>query len=84
MVLTNECRLPVKIIFLLMKKMATQAQAFEILQIWYQIQQEEALAAVELNVEIKIARLQNIANMYLELNQLIQAVNQAPPPPAQN
>ena len=83
MVLTNECRFPVKIIFLLMKKMAAQAQAFEILQIWYQIQQEEALAAVELNVEI-IARLQNIANMYLELNQLIQAVNQAPPPPTQN
>ena len=81
MVLANECPLPVKI--LLMKKMAAQAQAFEILQIWYQIQQEEALAAVELNVEIKIARLQNIANMYMELNQLIQAVNQAPPPPAQ-
>ena len=64
-----------------------QQQAFQILQVYWQIQQEEALAAVESNVQVKIARLQNIANLYVQLHQLIQAVNQAPappPPPAQN
>ena len=64
--------------------MAAQGQAFQILQIWYQIQQEEALASVETNVQMKIIRLQNIANLYIQLYHLMQAVNQAPVPPHQN
>ena len=75
-VLVNERQLPVK--KYLLKKMAAQGQSFQILQIWYQIQQEEALASVETNVQMKIIRLQNIANLYIQLYHLIQAVNHAP------
>lgn len=75
-VLVNERQLPVK--KYLLKKMAAQGQSFQILQIWYQIQQEKALASVETNVQMKIIRLQNIANLYIQLYHLIQAVNQAP------
>ena len=81
-VLVNERQLPVK--KYLLKKMAAQGQSFQILQIWYQIQQEKALASVETNVQMKIIRLQNIANLYIQLYHLIQAVNQAPVPPHQN
>ena len=75
-VLVNERQLPVK--KYLLKKMAAQGQSFQILQIWYQIQQEEDLASVETNVQIRNIRLQNIANLYIQLYHLIQAVNQAP------
>ena len=67
------------------------AQAWQIYQLDYQIQQEEALIAVETNIQVKIARLQNLANLYIQLNQLIPTVNQqnqqiqvVPSPPPQN
>ena len=49
------------------KMAATQALQSKIDILWYKIHQEEVYNSVEMNVKKKIARLENIANLYTEL-----------------
>ena len=63
---------------------ATQALQAKIDILWYKIHQEEVYNSVEMNVKKKIARLENIANLYTELTPLIQLHMQWPSAPPQN
>ena len=63
---------------------ATQALQSKIDILWYKIHQEEVYNSVEMNVKKKIARLENIANLYTELTPLIQLHMQWPSAPPQN
>ena len=65
---------------------AAQALQAKIDILWYKIHQEEVYNTVETDAKKKIARLENIANLYTELAPLIQLQMQWPPvpPPPQN
>ena len=65
---------------------AAQALQAKIDILWYKIHQEEVYNTVETDVKKKLARLENISNLYTELAPLIQLQMQWPPapPPPQN
>ena len=50
---------------------AVQDYEFRKAELWYKIWQEETLLAVETDVQKKIVRAENVANLYLELAILI-------------
>ena len=70
---------------------AMQDYEFRKAELWYKIWQEETLLAVETDVQKKIARAENVANLYLQLPILIASEmalkrlagkeTQDPPPP---
>ena len=70
---------------------AVQDYEFRKAKLWYKIWQEETLLAVETDTQKKIARAENVANLYLELAILIASEmalkqpvgkeTQDPPPP---
>ena len=70
---------------------AVQDYEFRKAELWYKIWQEETLLAVEMDAQKKIARAENVANLYLELAILIASEmglkppagkeTQDPPPP---
>ena len=67
--------------------MAAQAQALQakIDILWFKVQQEEVYNTVETDVNKKISRAENIANLYKELAQLIkQQMQWLPVIPPQN
>ena len=52
--------------------MAAQALQAKIDILWFKVQQEEVYNSVETDVNKKISRAENIANLYTELAQLIK------------
>ena len=70
---------------------AVQDYEFRKAKLWYKIWQEETLLAVEMDAQKKIARAENVANLYLQLAILIASEmalkspvgkeTQDPPPP---
>ena len=70
---------------------AVQDYEFRKAELWYKIWQEETLLAVEMDAQKKIARAENVANLYLQLAILIASEmalkqpagkeTQDPPPP---
>ena len=46
---------------------AVQDYKFRKAELWYKIWQEETLLAVETDAQKKIARAENVANLYLQL-----------------
>ena len=60
---------------------AVQDYEFRKAKLWYKIWQEETLLAVETDAQKKIARAENVANLYLQLAILI-ALEMALKPPA--
>ena len=70
---------------------AVQDYEFRKAELWYKIWQEETLLAVEMDAQKKIARAENVANLYLQLailiasemalKQLAGKETQDPPPP---
>ena len=70
---------------------AVQDYEFRKAKLWYKIWQEETLLAVETDAQKKIARAENVANLYLQLailialemalKQLVGKETQDPPPP---
>ena len=50
---------------------AVQDYEFRKAELWYKIWQEETLLAVETDAQKKIARAENVANLYLQLAILI-------------
>ena len=73
---------------------AVQDYEFRKAELWYKIWQEETLLAVEMDAQKKIARAENVANLYLELAILIalemalrplagKETQDPPPPPPQ-
>ena len=71
---------------------AVQDYEFRKAKLWYKIWQEETLLAVETDAQKKIARAENVANLYLQLailialemalKPLVGKETQDPPPPA--
>ena len=70
---------------------AVQDYEYRKAELWYKIWQEETLLAVEMDAQKKIARAENVGNLYLELAILIASemalkqpagkATQDPPPP---
>ena len=59
---------------------AVQDYEFRKAELWYKIWQEEPLLAVETDAQKKIARAENVANLYLELAILIASEMALKPP----
>ena len=59
---------------------AVQDYEFRKAELWYKIWQEETLLAVETDVQKKIARAENVANLYLQLAILITSEMALKPP----
>ena len=59
---------------------AVQDYEFRKAELWYKIWQEETLLAVETDVQKKIARAENVANLYLQLAILIASEMALKPP----
>ena len=59
---------------------AVQDYEFRKAELWYKIWQEETLLAVETDAQKKIARAENVANLYLELAILIASEMALKPP----
>ena len=57
-----------------------QDYEFRKAELWYKIWQEETLLAVETDVQKKIARAENVGNLYLELAILIASEMALKPP----
>ena len=59
---------------------AMQDYEFRKAELWYKIWQEETLLAVETDAQKKIARAENVANLYLQLAILIASEMALKPP----